>query len=84
MIFINLGKTGFLLIAITGTLGQVSGTVMVAGKECMTGPVPSCSTGSPKLEIFPEDGWLLFESSDPSLLCEEKKRLCITVTIGDG
>jgi hypothetical protein len=27
------GKTGFLFIAITGTFGQVSGTVMVAGNE---------------------------------------------------
>ena len=38
MILMKRGKTGFLLIAITGTLGQTSGTVIVAGREWITGP----------------------------------------------
>ena len=31
--FMNLGNTGFLLIAITGTWGHTSGTTTVAGNE---------------------------------------------------
>ena len=70
MILLKQGKTGFLLIAMTGTLGQKSGTLIVAGNEWIMGPDASDSL------IVVVRGILgfteLFPSSDPSFALDEK------------
>ena len=65
------GKTGFLLMAMTGTLGHTSGTVIVAGSEWMMGPAPSCSPVPPKFGGI-EGGFAA--SSEPSLFWDENWR----------
>lgn len=51
MSFINLGNTGFLLIAITGTWGHTSGTTTVAGNEAGS-PISSSLLPLQKKNIF--------------------------------
>lgn len=51
----NLGKTGFLLIATSGTLGQTSGTTTVAGSVWVMGPKSSSGRAAdPSSWPFPE------------------------------